>query len=95
MPKKNHAIESLGPSSIMELKAQLYKSQEEAKQTKDFTGSDAQIAAKDSFATKNSGVESRALMDKLELKAVKDGAVSYAALEKKAQLYEKLARGEL
>lgn len=33
--------------------------------------------------------------DKLELKAVKDGAVSYAALEKKAQIYEKLVRGEL
>ncbi|CAN7013481.1 unnamed protein product [Brassica rapa subsp. trilocularis] len=102
MPKKHRAIEGVGPSSIMELKAQLYKSQEEAKQTKDFTGSDAQyhrakerIAAKDSFAAKNSGVEGRALKDKLELKAVKDGAVSYAALEKKAQLYEKLARGEL
>lgn len=26
---------------------------------------------------------------------MKDGAVSYAALEKKAQLYEKLVRGEL
>lgn len=33
--------------------------------------------------------------DKLELKAVKDGAASYAALEKKAELYDKLARGEL
>ena len=33
--------------------------------------------------------------DKLELKAVNDGSVSYAALEKKAELYEKLARGEL
>ncbi|KAJ0232898.1 hypothetical protein HA466_0285850 [Hirschfeldia incana] len=102
MPKKHRAIEGVGPSSIMELKAQLYKSQEEAKQTKDFSGSDAQyhrakerIAAKDSFAAKNSGVESRANKDKLEFKAVKDGAVSYAALEKKAQLYEKLARGEL
>ncbi|XP_018485365.1 uncharacterized protein At4g18257 [Raphanus sativus] len=102
MPKKHRAIEGVGPSSIMELKAQLYKSQEEAKQTKDFAGSDAQyhrakerIAAKDSFAAKNSGVEGRALKDKIELKAVKDGAVSYAALEKKAQLYEKLARGEL
>lgn len=68
MPKKHRAIEGVGPSSIMELKAQLYKSQEEAKQTKDFTGSDAQyhrakerIAAKDSFAAKNSGVEGRAL----------------------------------
>lgn len=33
--------------------------------------------------------------DKLELKAVKDGSASYAALEKKAELYEKLARGKL
>ncbi|CAA7042781.1 unnamed protein product [Microthlaspi erraticum] len=102
MPKKHRAIEGVGPSSIMELKAQLYKSQEEAKQTKDLTGSDVQyhrakerIAAKDSFAAKNSGVEARALKDKLEHKAVKDGAVSYAALERKAQLYEKLVRGEL
>lgn len=29
------------------------------------------------------------------MKAVKDGAVSYAALERKAQLYEKLVKGEL
>ncbi|XP_019086411.1 PREDICTED: uncharacterized protein At4g18257-like [Camelina sativa] len=102
MPKKQRAIEGVGPSSIIELKAQLYNSQEEAKQTKDLNGSDAQyhrakerIAAKDSFSAKNSGVESRNLKDKLEHKAVKDGAVSYAALEKKAQLYEKLVRGEL
>lgn len=69
MPKKHRAIEGVGPSSIMELKAQLYKSQEEAKQTKDLNGSDAQqyhrakerIAAKDSFSAKNSGVESRNL----------------------------------
>lgn len=33
--------------------------------------------------------------DKLELKAETDGSKSYAALEKKAELYEKLARGEL
>ncbi len=33
--------------------------------------------------------------DKLELKAVNDGSVSYAALERKAELYEKLARGEI
>lgn len=29
------------------------------------------------------------------MKAEKDGTASYAALEKKAELYEKLARGEL
>ena len=33
--------------------------------------------------------------DKLELKAVKDGSANYATLEKKAELYEKLSRGEL
>ena len=31
----------------------------------------------------------------MQLKAETDGSASYAALEKKAQLYEKLARGEL
>lgn len=33
--------------------------------------------------------------DKLQLKASKDGVDSYAALEKKAELYDKLTRGEL
>jgi hypothetical protein len=33
--------------------------------------------------------------DKLEMKAIRDGSVSYAALEKKAALYEELSRGEL
>ncbi|XP_010559251.1 PREDICTED: LOW QUALITY PROTEIN: uncharacterized protein At4g18257-like [Tarenaya hassleriana] len=102
MPKKHRAIEGVGPSSIMELKAQLYRSQEESKKSKDLTGTDVQyhrakqrVAAHGSFPGKNSGVEARALKDKLESKAVKDGSVSYAALEKKAELYAKLVRGEL
>lgn len=33
--------------------------------------------------------------DKLELKAINDGKASYAALEKKAALYDKLVRGEI
>ncbi|KAJ1437051.1 hypothetical protein SESBI_03891 [Sesbania bispinosa] len=33
--------------------------------------------------------------DKLELKAVKDGSVCYTTLERKAELYEKLVKGEL
>lgn len=33
--------------------------------------------------------------DKIQLKAEKDGSESYAALERKAELYEKLAKGEL
>ncbi|CAN0921686.1 Uncharacterized protein At4g18257 [Linum grandiflorum] len=102
MPKKHRAIEGVGASSIVELKAQLYKSQEEAKKSKDLAGPDVQyhratkiITPRDPFSAKNSGVESRAHKDKLELKAVNDGSVSYAALEKKAELYEKLVRGEL
>ncbi|XP_050230851.1 uncharacterized protein At4g18257-like [Mercurialis annua] len=104
LPKKHKAIEGVGPSSILELKAQLYKSQEESKSSKHSAAptSDAtyhrvkkKITPVDTFSAKNSGVESRALKDKLELKAIKDGTASYAALEKKAEMYDKLVRGEL
>ncbi|KAK6917203.1 hypothetical protein RJ641_017954 [Dillenia turbinata] len=102
MPKKQKAIEGVGASSILELKAQLYKSQEEAKQSRQLSGSGLEyhrakkkITPRDSFSAKNSGVEARAHKDKLELKAIKDGSASYAALERKAELYEKLVRGEL
>lgn len=104
MPKKHRAIAGVGASSILELKAQLYKFQEETKHSnKETHGLDhlelhrakKKITANDPFSAKNSGVESRAIKDKLELKAVKDGSASYAALEKKAELYDKLARGEL
>ncbi|XWS12376.1 hypothetical protein CRYUN_Cryun37aG0084600 [Craigia yunnanensis] len=102
MPKKHRAIEGVGASSILELKAQLYKSQEESKKSKELNGSDVEyhrakkkIAPHDTYSLKNSGVDARALKDKLELKAVNDGSVCYAALEKKAELYDKLLRGEL
>ncbi|KAH9606960.1 hypothetical protein KSS87_009354 [Heliosperma pusillum] len=102
MPKKQKAIQGVGASSIMELKAELYKSQEEAKKSKDISASDVdyhrakkKITNVDPFNRKNSGVDSRAHLDKLALKAVNDGSNSYAALEKKAELYEKLAKGEL
>ncbi|KAL8259468.1 hypothetical protein R6Q59_027421 [Mikania micrantha] len=103
MPKKHRAIAGVGPSSILELKAQLYKSQEEVKSTNSNKNSDQlevhrakkKITSNDPFNRKNSGVEDRSHKDKLEMKAVKDGSASYAALEKKAELYEKLARGEV
>ncbi|RZC53479.1 hypothetical protein C5167_012316 [Papaver somniferum] len=101
MPKKHKAIEGVGASSILELKAQLYKSQEENRKSKDLTPdiefhrAKKKIVPADTFSNKNSGVEARAHKDKLELKAVQDGSVSYAALERKAALYDKLARGEL
>ncbi|XP_074272427.1 uncharacterized protein At4g18257-like [Silene latifolia] len=102
MPKKHKAIQGVGASSIMELKAELYKSQEESKKSKDLSASDVdyhrakkKISNVTPFDRKNSGVENRAHLDKLALKAEKDGSNSYAALEKKAELYEKLAKGEL
>uniref|UniRef100_A0A5B7BIH3 Uncharacterized protein n=1 Tax=Davidia involucrata TaxID=16924 RepID=A0A5B7BIH3_DAVIN len=104
MPKKHRAIAGVGPSSILELKAQLYKSQEESKRSKDLSAhpdhleyhrAKKKITPHDPFSHKNSGVQARALKDKLELKAINDGSVSYAALERKAELYDKLARGEL
>ncbi|KAM7524979.1 hypothetical protein LguiA_014881 [Lonicera macranthoides] len=105
MPKKHRAIAGVGASSILELKAQLYKSQEESKlSNKEPQNSDyhlevhrakKKITPRDHFSAKNTGVDARAHRDKLELKAVKDGSASYAALEKKAELYDKLARGEL
>ncbi|GER42731.1 cytochrome b561-related family protein [Striga asiatica] len=110
MPRKQRAIEGVGASSILELKAQLYRSQEESKRNPkehvhaadhnyahhlEVQRAKKKIAAHDSFSTKNSGVDSRAAKDKLELKAVQDGSASYAALERKAELYNKLVRGEL
>uniref|UniRef100_A0A803MIY3 Uncharacterized protein n=1 Tax=Chenopodium quinoa TaxID=63459 RepID=A0A803MIY3_CHEQI len=102
MPKKHKAIEGVGASSIFELKAELYKSQEDAKKSKELSGADVEyhrakkkITANNAFSRKNSGVDARAHQDKLALKAVSDGSASYEALEKKAALYEKLARGEL
>ena len=102
MPKKHRAIAGVGASSILELKAELYKSQEDSKKSRELAGPDAEyqraknkIAPKDKFSVKNRGVDARAHKDKLELKAVSDGTASYAALERKAELYEKLVNGEL
>lgn len=107
MPKKHKAIEGVGAASILDLKAQLYRTQEEARNPTapgavaaaasggEFRRAKIRSGPTDPLGAKNSGVESRAHKDKLELKAVKDGSASYAALEKKAELYEKLSRGEL
>ncbi|KAF7840458.1 uncharacterized protein G2W53_002756 [Senna tora] len=102
MPKKHRAIAGVGASSIMELKAQLYQSQEESKKSRELAGPEAEyqrakskITPKDAFSAKNSGVDARAHKDKLELKAVQDGSATYAALERKAKLYDKLVKGEL
>lgn len=68
MPKKHKSIEGVGASSIFELKAELYKSQEESKKSKELSAIDnvdyhrakKKITHKDSFSRKNSGVDARA-----------------------------------
>lgn len=67
LPKKKKAIEGVGASSIVELKAQLYKSQEETKKSKELSGSEVEyhrakkkITPHDPFSAKNSGVDARA-----------------------------------
>lgn len=74
MPRKHKAIEGVGASSIVELKAQLYRTQEEARKAKDSDPSSSSAASAadafrarkrsaaptDVFSQKNSGVEKRA-----------------------------------
>ncbi|KAM0858446.1 hypothetical protein ACQ4PT_047833 [Festuca glaucescens] len=102
MPKKHKAIEGVGAASVLDLKAQLYRTQEEARNSApadaasgEFRRANKRSGPADPLGAKNSGVDARAHKDKLELKAVEDGSACYSALEKKAELYQKLARGEL
>lgn len=67
MPKKHRAIAGVGASSILELKAQLYRSQEESKKSKELSGADlnyhrakSKISKLDTFSLKNTGVDARA-----------------------------------
>ncbi|CAM6102098.1 unnamed protein product [Calypogeia fissa] len=102
MPRKRRDIEGVGAASILELQAELYRTQEDVKKVKeggavdlDEQRSRRKLAVPDVFSRKNSGVEERAGRDKLHLKTENDGSASYTALEKKAELYDKLVRGEV
>ena len=67
MPKKHRAIAGVGASSIVELKAELYKSQEDSRKSRELSGPDVEyqraknkIAPKDPLSVKNRGVDARA-----------------------------------
>ncbi|GLI58636.1 hypothetical protein VaNZ11_000373 [Volvox africanus] len=100
LPRKRQDIEGVSGSSILELQAQLYQAQENAKlrasgmDLPDRRTSGLNVAA--FMKGRNAGVEDRDRKDKLEVKSTADRmGECYAALERKAQLYEKLARGEV
>eukprot|EP00877_Chromochloris_zofingiensis_P012125 jgi/Chrzof1/7166/Cz02g13160.t1 len=104
--RKRRHIEGVSTSGIVELQAQLYRTQEHVRQRQDGSidvhDKHVRPSAGPSMASiiqrRNAGVDARDARDKLQLKATGEGAErlaeSQAALARKAQLYEKLARGE-
>ncbi|GMH45742.1 hypothetical protein BSKO_13705 [Bryopsis sp. KO-2023] len=101
-PRKRELIEGVSGGTLVDLKAQLYRTQEESKLRKE-TG---EVGGFQKFKKKlkgydfdrdniNPGVGDRDKKDKLSMKTESDKADEcYAALEKKAELYEKLMDGK-
>uniref|UniRef100_A0A383VA82 Uncharacterized protein n=1 Tax=Tetradesmus obliquus TaxID=3088 RepID=A0A383VA82_TETOB len=102
--KKHKPIEGVSGKGVVELQAQLYRSQEHARLRAEgvVDVKDKHVRRKagiDVASIKNPGVEAREARDKqLQLKSTGSGAErlaeSSAALQRKAQLYERLARGD-
>lgn len=102
--KKHKLIEGVSGKGVVELQAQLYRTQEHARLRAEglVDVKDKHVRRKagiDVASIKNPGVEAREARDKqLQLKTTGSGAErlaeSSAALQRKAQLYERLARGE-
>jgi len=83
----------------MDLQAQLYQAQEAVKLKKDGgAGDDKETRRKGPLGVmekKNVGVEARDQRDQLHAKSADRTTECYAALERKAALYNKLARGDM
>lgn len=105
--KKRRLIEGVSDAGVVQLQAQLYRTQQHVAQWKEggLDPSDkhvrrrAGIDVSQVMQRSNAGVGDRDRVDRLELKKVAgEGAErlaeSAAALERKAALYERLARGE-
>ncbi|KAJ3160830.1 hypothetical protein HDU86_008190 [Geranomyces michiganensis] len=87
---------AVGASSVVDLKAELFKKQEEYEKEKLRTGSaiTRQISSKPiKKPPKNKGVEQRSLRDAEELPTLDSTLeASWVALQRKAKLYDKLAK---
>ncbi|KAL0042503.1 hypothetical protein WJX79_001686 [Trebouxia sp. C0005] len=99
--KKRKLIEGVSGASVVELKAELYRAQQDAKLAQEGLHDEerrdrkkAGIDVADILERRNAGVEARNAKDNLSYKTDKDKLNdSYAALERKAELYDKLSRG--
>eukprot|EP00976_Prorocentrum_cordatum_P054431 1098316-Prorocentrum_minimum.AAC.1 len=71
MPKKQRVIDGVGVGSLVDLKAQLYRTQEAVKRRQDGVVDADDLRKKSKpkvFERTNSGVEARAKLDKLQMK---------------------------
>ncbi|KAK3238233.1 hypothetical protein CYMTET_51741 [Cymbomonas tetramitiformis] len=102
MPKKQREIEGVSAASLVDLQAQLYRTQEDAKRRQegleplDDAGrkkSDFKVSSL--FERRNGGVEERDRKDMLHTLPEDPTSQCFQALERKAALYEKIARGEI
>ncbi|CAD7702396.1 unnamed protein product [Ostreobium quekettii] len=96
-PRKRRAIDGVTPGTLIDLKAQLYRTQEEARLAAEAEGGKPprRKTGKD-VVIKNPGVEERDQKDRLHVKSTADRASEcYAALERKADLYNRIMRGEV
>ncbi|KAL4431730.1 hypothetical protein ABPG77_002946 [Micractinium sp. CCAP 211/92] len=101
-PKKRREIEGVGASSLVAMQAQVFKAQQQAALVREGKLDPEEVRArrKGSVAAlldrKNAGVTQRDARDRQEIKTASDRlSESRAALERKAALYERLARGEV
>ena len=101
MPKRAKEIEQVGKSTMVDLRAQLYRSEESLKHTESGASAAATLAAerrkverrRDVLgAGRNAGVGERFASD---VKAERDAAtLSHEAMARKVRAYEAMARGE-
>ncbi|KAI3431435.1 hypothetical protein D9Q98_004487 [Chlorella vulgaris] len=101
-PRKRRDIEGVGASSLVAMQAQVLRAQQEAALVKEgkLDAEELRARRKGGIAAllgkKNAGVGLRDERDRLEVKTATDKlGESRAALERKAALYDRLARGEV
>lgn len=101
-PSKRRAIDGVSASSIVDLQANLYTAKETVQARHDgilevkekHVRRRAGIDIGEIIGPRNAGVEARDARDKLHVKSATDRmAECYAALERKAEVYNRLAQG--